>query len=405
MTLEIASENKALAVPPNGPWIEVHLERILKNLEAVREKAGADQHVMAVVKANAYGHGLVPVSKALAGKVDFLGVASVREGFLLREQGVEAPILVFGRVFSAEIPTALEKNLALTVSGLDEAKSVSEAGLRGGKKAVVHVKVDTGMGRLGIPSERAFAEIVTMAGLAGIQMEGLYTHCPAAEKFPDFFTEKQLTNFAKLVQDLGARGITFTWRHAANSAGALRFKSPVLNLVRPGIALYGIYPDPVFHSEIQLWPALCLKSRIAFLKQIAAGDSVGYGREYMASSATQIAVIPTGYAHGYPFHLSGKGEVLYRGRRFRIAGRVSMDSLMVDLGPALQARVGDEVTLLGSFAEEQLPAEDLARAAGTIPYEIVTRLDSAVPRFYYGSQLSAVGTQRSAVSSQPSAEG
>lgn len=382
MTLEILSREAGLASPPNGPWIEVRLERILKNLEAVREKAGPGVRVLAVVKANAYGHGLVPVSKALAGKADFLGVASVREGFLLREQGIEAPVLVFGRVFSEEIPAALQKNLALTVSSLDEAKAISEAGLRSGKKAAVHVKVDTGMGRLGIPSGRAFAEIVTLVGLAGIQVEGLYTHCPAAEKFPDFFTEKQLANFQKLIQDLEARGITFAWRHAANSAGALRFKSPVLNMVRPGIALYGIYPDPSFSSEVRLLPALSLKSRIAFLKQLAAGDSVGYGRDYLASSPTTIAVIPTGYAHGYPFQLSGKGTVLYRGRRFRIAGRVCMDSFMVDLGPATQARVGDEVTLLGSFGEERISAEDLARAAGTIPYEIVTRLESAIPRFY-----------------------
>ena len=383
MTPEIVvSKESGVVSPPNGPWIEVSLERILKNLEAVREKAGPDLHVMAVVKANAYGHGLVPVAKALAGKVRFLGVASVREGFQLREQGIETPVLVFGRVFAEEIPLALQRNLALTVSSLEEARGISDLALKSGRRAAVHVKVDTGMGRLGIPYGRAFAEIVTLSCLQGIQAEGIYTHFPTAEKYPDFFTEKQLANFEKLIHDLEARGISFAWRHAANSAGALRMKSSALNLIRPGLALYGIYPDPAFLPEVRLLAALSLKSRIVFLKSVPTGDSVGYGREYIASSPTAIAVIPTGYAHGYPFHLSGKGAVLYRGRRFRIAGRVSMDSLMVDLGPATQARIGDEVTLLGTLGEERLSAEDLAQAAGTIPYEIVTRLESGIPRFY-----------------------
>lgn len=394
MTLEIISKASGITAPPNGPWIEVSLDRILKNLVAVRQKAGPDLHVMAVVKANAYGHGLIPVARALSGKVDFLGVASIREGFLLREQKIETPIFVFGKIFPKEIPAALQKNLALTVSSLEEAKAISETSLRLAKKAVIHVKVDTGMGRLGIPFGRAFSEIVTLASLAGIHLEGIYTHCPTAERHPDFFTEKQLSNFEKLIQDLEARGITFAFRHAANSAGALRFKSPWLNLIRPGLALYGIYPDPCLRSEVPLLPALSLKSRIVFLKRLSAGDSVGYGREYLASSPTTIAVIPTGYAHGYPFQLSGRAEVLFRGKRFSIAGRVCMDSLMVDLGPATQVRPGDEVTLLGSYGEEQISAEDLARLAQTIPYEIVTRLESSVPRFYYGSQPSAVSYQQ-----------
>ena len=381
MALETLSPELQLT-HPHSVWIEVQLSRILNNLERVREKAGLDTRVMAVVKANAYGHGLAAVSKALEGRVDFFGVASLREASLLRSEGISTPLLLFGRLLADEIAPALEREATLTVSGLEEAKVISETAVKLGHKARVHVKVDTGMGRLGIPYGRAFSEIVTMASLAGIELDGIYTHCPSAEKFPDFFTEKQLSHFEKLGADLRARGIQFRWRHAANSAGAIRFQSSFLNLVRPGIALYGIYPDSSFAEEISLAPALSLKGRITLLKSLAPGDSVGYGREFIASNPTTIAVIPVGYAHGYPFHLSGKGEVLYRGKRFRIAGRVCMDSLMVDLGSSTLARVGDEVILLGAHGEEKIRAEELASLAGTIPYEIVTRLEAGLPRIY-----------------------
>ena len=368
--------------PGTGTWIEVHLGRICRNLDKIREKAGGNTLVMAVVKANAYGHGMIPVAKDLEGKVDFFGVASLKEASLLRERGISTPLLIFGRLSPDEIPISLAMNLTLTVSSLEEAKAISEIGVGLSRRAKVHVKVDTGMGRLGIPYSRAFSDIVTMASLPGIQLEGIYTHFPTAERFPDFFSENQLSNFERLIDDLEGRGISFAFRHAANSAGAIRIKSSRLNLIRPGIALYGIYPAPSLEEEIALEPALSLKSRISFLKSLAPGDSVGYGREFIAASNTTIAVIPTGYAHGYPFHLSGKGEVLYRGKRFKIAGRVCMDAMMVDLGHSVQARIGDEVVLIGFYGEERIRTEELAAKAQTIPYEIVTRLDPGVPRFY-----------------------
>lgn len=413
MTPETLTETPPFAL--GGTWIEVRLDRILENLERLREKAGPDTRVMAVVKSNAYGHGLVPVAKALEGKVDFLGIGSLKEAHQLREQEIRTPLFLFGRIFPEEIPLALKLGLVLTVSSLEEAKAISGTVLGGtGPRphfdepvpsrtvplrtvppipACVHVKVDTGMGRLGIPYGRAFSEIVTLASLPGIRLEGIYTHFPMAEKFPDFFGEKQLSYFEKLIQRVEKRGITFAFRHAANSAGTVRFRSEGLNLVRPGIALYGIYPDPSFRNEIELKPVLSLKTRIMFLKRLSPGDSVGYGREFIAASPTTIAVVPAGYAHGYPFHLSGKGEVLYRGRRFRIVGRVCMDSMMVDLGTSTQARVGEEVILLGGTEKEQITAEELATLAQTIPYEIVTRLDPGIPRFYKGDPLAAVRHQ------------
>ncbi len=368
----------------NNLWIEIHLDRLLHNLDQLKVKVRPYTRVMAVIKANAYGHGLVPVAQALQGKVDFLGIGSLKEASILREQGITAPLFLFGRLFQDEVPIALQMNLTLTVSSLEEAQHISEASLGHSKrkKTPIHIKVDTGMGRLGIPLRFAPAEIEKISGLPALELEGIYTHFPTAEKYPDSFTVNQLDQFEQLIQALRRKDISFALRHAANSAGALCFQSTALNLVRPGIALYGIHPHPLLAREIDLEPVLCLKSRIAFLKQIQTGESIGYGREFIATEPTTIATLPIGYAHGYPVHLSGKGEAIVKGRKVRQVGRVCMDSMMLNLGLQTDAAVGDEVTLLGESGDERLSAQELATLAGTIPYEIVTRLDATIPRLY-----------------------
>lgn len=366
-------------------WIEVYLGRMLNNLEALRQKIRPFTKIMAVIKANAYGHGLAPIAKALQTKVDFLGLGSLKEAVILREQAVITPLFLFGRLLADQVPMALQMNLILTVSSLEEAKNISKESVRVSKETPIHIKVDTGMGRLGIPLAQAVSEIEKIATLPGLRLEGIYTHFPTAEQ-ADGFGEKQLKDFEGLIQGLRRKKITFAIRHAANSAGALRFKSAHLNLVRPGLFLYGIYPDRAIETEIQLEPALALKTRIVSLKRIQAGDSVGYGRAFVAKSDTTIAVLPVGYAHGVPFHISGRGEVLYRGKKYRTAGRICMDSMMIDLGPAADTQVGDEVVLIGASQGLQIKAEDVALAATTIPYEIVTRLDSGIPRYYQNPQ-------------------
>ena len=367
---------------PCGAWLEVSLDRIQRNLERIREKTGPATQVMAVVKSNAYGHGLVPIARALEGKADLLGIGSLHEAYLLREQGITSPLFLFGRIFPEELASAFQRKVILTVSSLEEAEMLSEAAPRFSQKVRIHIKIDTGMGRLGIPYAQAFSEIQEIAKLPALQLDGIYTHFPSAEKYSDPFTEKQLSYFEKLIRDLEAIGIAFPYRHATNSAGAIRLKNSRLNLIRPGLALYGIYPDPSFEKEIVLEPALSFKTRIVFLKHLSAGDSTGYGREFVAAGPTNIAVLSAGYAHGYPFQLSKKAEVLYRGKRFRIAGKVCMDSMMIDLGSLTEARIGEEVVLLGAQGEDQIHAAELARLAQTIPYEIVTRLDARLPRFY-----------------------
>jgi alanine racemase len=213
-----------------------------------------------------------------------------------------------------------------------------------------------------------------------LEVEGLYTHFPTAEK-DDGFREKQTADFNDLIQKLGRKGINFQFRHTSNSAGILKADNSPFNLIRPGLMLYGIYPDASLAAQASAAPVLSLKSRIILVKRLAAGESAGYGRDFVAKKTTTIAVIPVGYSHGYPFSASNKAEILYQGKRFSIAGRVSMDYLTVDLGDA-PAHAGDEVTLIGEEQNEIIRAEDVARWAGTIPYEIVTRLVGSLPRFY-----------------------
>lgn len=364
----------------HSAWIEVRLDRLRANFQALKEFAGPDTAIMAVVKANAYGHGLVEISRALAGHASYLGVSSLFEALELKEHGIETPIFLFGRLWGAEAVTALKNRLTLSLSSFEEASEISEAALGLGIQARVHIKVDTGMGRLGIPAAQALAEIEKIAALGGLLLDGLYTHFPTAEK-EDGFCQEQTALFLKIAGGLEAKAIRFRLCHAANSAGTFKIKHPRLNMVRPGLILYGIDPDPGFKKSGCFAPVLSLKSRIILVKRMMPGESVGYGRSYRIEKPSYIATIPVGYSHGYPVALSSKSWVLYKGRRYPVAGRVSMDYLSVDLG-AREAKAGDEVTLLGEDQGEEIRARDLADWAGTIPYEIITRLSSRLPRIY-----------------------
>lgn len=379
------SASTAAGIGANA-WIEIRLDRLLSNLKQIRQsivrRHGSAPQIMAVVKANAYGHGLLGTAKALSAEAAYLGVSSLYEILELRENGILSPIFLFGRLFDRELETAIKNNASLSVSSFEEAAEISEISESMVQKTTVHIKVDTGMGRLGIPAADAVPEIEKIAQLPGLFIEGLYTHFPSAEK-ADGFAEKQLALFNGIVSQLKAKNIKFRFLHAANSAGNLRIEDPAmreLNLARPGLGLYGISSDPSLNSE-GLEPVLSLKTRIILVKKIKAGDSVGYGRTFTASRPTTIATLPVGYSHGYPWHLSGKSWVLYKGKRYPLVGRVSMDFITVDLGHA-DAKTGEEITLIGDSHNERITAEELAQWAGTIPYEIVTRLSSRLPRIY-----------------------
>ena len=361
-----------------GAWLEIRLDRLAANLKAIKRMT-AGREVMAVIKANAYGHGLVEIARALEGEVSGLGVSSIYEVLELREHGIETPVFLFGRLFGPEIVTAIKNNVTLSVSGVEEATEISEIAQSLLKKVPVHVKIDTGMGRLGIRAEEALKAIEEMSIMPGIVLDGIYTHFATAERL-DGFAEEQLRAFQRLLLQLEEKGIRFRLRHCSNSAGNVRMLNGMMNMVRPGLLMYGIYPDPSLKGH-DCSPILSFKSRIILTKHIQPGDSVGYGRSFVSPRATNIATLPVGYSHGYPFHLSNNAWVLYKGKRYPLAGRVSMDYLTVDLGDT-EAKAGDEVTLLGEDGDASITAEDLAAWAETIPYEIVTRLISRLPRFY-----------------------
>lgn len=364
----------------DAAWIEIRRDRLLANLQAVAHEAGPRCQMLAVIKANAYGHGLIEVARTLAPYVRFLGAASIAEALELKEHGMGTGIFLFGCLLPHEIKAVLGYGITLSVSGFDEAREISMAAETMRRPTNLHLKIDTGMGRLGISLSKARREIERIAQLQGINLEGIYTHFPTAEVI-DGFTERQVRDFTLLLRDLDEKGIRFRFVHAANSAGILKIKSPVFNLVRPGLMLYGVYPAAFLRETISLAPILSLKSRILLVKELAPGESAGYGRDFIAQRPTKIAVLPIGYSHGYPFSASNRASVLFRGKRYPIAGRVSMDYMTIDLGET-DARAGEEVTLIGQDGRESITAEEVASWAQTIPYEILTRLSPRLTRIY-----------------------
>ncbi len=352
-------------------------DRLLQNLETLRKHSGQTD-VLAVIKANAYGHGLKEIASALAGHVTYFGVATLREALELKEHHPQTPVFLFGHLFSHEIPAALLGGITLSVSSLEKAREISDISEGLGRKTSVHVKIDTGMGRMGIPVREAAVCIEEMTRLKGILLDGIYTHFPTAEK-DDAFRENQVREFGLLLQTLEQRGIIFRFRHATNSAATLTLKTPLFNMIRPGLTLYGIYPGPELKTRAHFEPVLSLKSRVILVKKVRAGESVGYGREFVAKTDTTVAILPLGYSHGYPYAAWKKASVLCRGKRCSLAGKVSMDYIAVDLG-SIEAKEGDAVTLIGEDQNERITAEDIAGWAHTIPYEIVTRLNPHLPR-------------------------
>ncbi|MBI3313882.1 MAG: alanine racemase [Candidatus Omnitrophica bacterium] len=363
----------------HGTWIEIDRERLLSNLVTLKGQSAPFADVIAMIKANGYGHGLLEIAKPLDGSVSFFGVSSVREALTLKEHQIRSSILIVGRLFPHEIPAVLTEGISLSVSSLEEAREIALASEKNFRATPIHIKVDTGMGRLGIPLVQAMGEIEKINKLPGIILEGIYTHFPTAER-EDGFMSTQVRDFSMMLESLERKGITFRYRHGANSAGSLKIHTPILNLIRPGIMLYGIYPDPSLKEIASVLPVLSLKSKILFLKSLKPGDSAGYGRDFVADKPTTIALLPIGYSHGYPWRLSNKSWVIYRGKKFPLAGRVSMDYLAFDLQDT-HASIGDEVTLIGEDGTESIQAEDLAQWAGTSVYEIITGLDCRLPRF------------------------
>lgn len=364
--------------------IVVDLSAISDNLQAIRARVGVP--VMGIVKANAYGHGLVPVARHLeACGVDRLGVAFVEEGIALRRAGIRLPILVLGGIFGPQVADYLRHELEITVSSLDKLRQVEAVAEALGQRARVHLKIDTGMERIGVHSYSCAGFIEAAAASRWCDVVGVYSHLACADDPGSPMTDRQVERFAEACAHFTRIGAPMPLRHLANSGGVLHAPGTWLDLVRPGIILYGVLPDPASQATLALRPALSLVSRVVYFKVVRAGGTVSYGATWTAANDTRIATIPVGYGDGYPRALSSRGEVLLRGHRRPIAGRVCMDQFMVDLGPDGTAYNEDEVVLVGRRDGQAIRVEDIARQAGTIPYEILTGLNERIPRAYVGA--------------------
>ncbi len=357
-------------------FAEINLDALSHNLREVRKKTG-NKSILAVVKANAYGHGAVKVSgRLLQNGVSMLGVAFTDEAIELREAGIKAPILIF---FDTEnIDACLKYNLTSTVFDFNTAKKVSLEACRHNRQINVHIKVDTGMGRVGFDIKNALMTISKIARLKNIKLEGLMSHFSDADLKDKRFAAQQLKDFKHLVKALKAKKTTFKYLHIANSAAVLSMPEAHLNMVRPGIMLYGYG----YSESDNLKPVLSLKSKILFLKKVPPGTPISYGRTFITKRRSAIATLPIGYADGYSRKLSNYGEVIINGKRAPVVGRVCMDTIMVDVTDISNVNKNSEVILIGHQGRQKITAQDIADKIGTIPYEVLTSIGERVKRVY-----------------------
>jgi alanine racemase len=364
----------------------IHLGHIRRNLEGIRAAVGPDRKVLIAVKANGYGHGAVEVSRMAErlGLADWLGVATVPEGIQLREAGLKLPILKFSPTFPEEMEAAVAHGITLAACDRGGAEALQAAAKAVGRQARVHLKIDTGMARVGVSTAEAPELARFLESCPDIHLEGVFTHLPVSDELESFpYTKDQIARFKEAAANVAlAIGRTPELVHCSNSGGVLGHEEGWLSMVRPGVMVYGTYPDVTTPRSIPLFPGLSFVTRLSFLKKVSKGTTVGYGRTWTADRDTWIGTLPAGYADGFNRLFSNSGRVLVKGRSYPIVGRVCMDQSMVDLGPETDAAVGDEVFLLGRSGAEEISAYEWAKALGTITYEVTCQINARVPRVF-----------------------
>lgn len=363
-------------------WID--LDAIYGNLKALKEHTKEGTKLCVVVKADGYGHGAVPVAKRAKGLADFFAVSAIEEALNLKHHDISEPILVLGYTPRESYRTAIMEGVRLNVFHYEMAKALSEEAVRCGKPAIVHIKLETGMNRLGFqPGPKALSEIEEISRMPGIQLEGIFSHFAKADEEDQSFSVRQYERFQSFCLALQEKRVDIPIRHMGNSAVIIGLPQFDADMVRAGIATYGMYPsDEVDRTAVKLTPALRLTSLVTFVKTIEAGETVGYGGTYTAKRKTRIATVPVGYGDGYPRNLSNRGWVLIHGKKAPITGRVCMDQLMVDVTDIEDVKEEDEVVLVGRDGEEQITVEELAGLAGSFHYEFVCNLGKRIPRIY-----------------------
>ncbi len=369
---------------PKRVYTKINLDNIQKNMETVRQKFGDDMIILGIVKANAYGHGAVETAKAL---IEFgatmLGVAAIDEALELRENGITAPVLILGQIFRQDYAAAIENDITCTVIDIVTAQGISKKAQELGKTAKVHIKIDTGMGRIGFqPDENGEKLIKSIFALDNIYIEGAFTHFANADSADKTSAKLQKKKFLDFTDKLINEGCKFPIRHMYNSASAMELDGYAGEMVRCGIMLYGLYPSEEMNKDYKLFPALEFKSHISFVKTVDKGFPISYGSTYITDKEMTVATVPVGYGDGYPRYLSNKGEVLVHGTRCKILGRVCMDQFMIDVSHLDNVQIADEVTLIGTDRNETITIEEVSDAEHRFNYEFCCLITPRVPRFY-----------------------
>ncbi|MCB0210565.1 MAG: alanine racemase [Anaerolineae bacterium] len=364
-------------------WAEIDLKAVSHNIRSIKQHIQPTVGVMAVVKANAYGHGAVPIAKtALATGAEWLAVNRVEEGVALRQAGIEARTLVLGYCPPGQAGLVVDNNLTPAVTTPATAAALADRASRLNRKFPVHLKIDTGMGRLGLLPEEVVDFAKMLADCPPLQLEGIFSHLATADDPDPAFSRQQLRVYQEVVQAIEAAGIDIPLHHLANSAAGLQLPETHNHLVRLGIAMYGLTPSTRIDLPVDLRPAMTLKTRVARLRVLPTGASVGYGRTFLAPQPTAVALAPIGYGDGYARLCSNRGEMLVGGRRAKVIGMVSMDQTSLDVSGIDSIAQDDEIVVFGRQGEATITAEEVARWSETINYEVVTRLAARVPRLY-----------------------
>ena len=364
-------------------WVEVDLSALRHNILAIKKWVGPQIKILGIVKADAYGHGDDEVSRVLLNNgVEMLGIAILEEGIQLRNKGIKASLLLLGGIFEDQIDAVIQYDLTPTVYDLSLADVLSKKAKKLDKVLKIHVYVDTGMGSIGVKYNKAVEFVKSLQDMKNLFIEGIYTHCACSDEKDSAFTNLQIQRFRDLLITLDANKVCIPLRHMANSGAIIGYPGSYFDMVRPGLSLYGLYPSEEVSRDINIRPIMSFKTRITHIKDMESGDTVGYGRSYRITKPTRVATLPLGYDDGYSRLLSNRGEVIIRGTKAPIIGRVCMDQCFVDVTHIADVSVGDEVVLYGSQGQESISIESVARQANTIPYEVTCSISKRVPRIY-----------------------
>src|SRR3989339_1291653 len=368
-------------------WVEIDLNALKHNLLAIKKQVGQHVKIMGIVKADAYGHGDYEVSRVLLNNsVEMLGIAILEEGIMLREKGIESPLLILGGIFEEQIDDVIQYNLTPTAYDLKLADMLSKKANYFNKIVKVHVYVDTGMGSIGMKYNKAVEFVKSLEDMKNLFIDGIYTHCSCSDEKESECTNLQIKRFRDILAALDTLKVCIPLRHMANSGAILGYPESYFNMVRPGLSLYGLYPSEDISRDIGIRPVMSFKTRIIHIKDMESGDVVGYGRTYSITKPTRVATLPLGYDDGYNRLLSNQGNVIIKGRKSSIIGRVCMDQCFVDVTNIKDVSVGDEVVLYGSQGQETIPIESIAKQLNTIPYEVTCSISKRVPRIYINKE-------------------